>query len=62
MALNTKVWVNILDILWPVGSLYYCLDGEANNPATTLGGTWVQKSGISLTVGSTTYICYTRVA
>lgn len=59
---NTKVWVNILDILWPVGSLYYCIDGEESSPAVTLGGTWTQKTGILLTVGGTTYVCYTRIA
>lgn len=58
----TKVWVNILDILWPVGSLYYCLSGESNNPAAVLGGTWVQQANSTLHVGSSTYICYTRVA
>lgn len=57
----TKVWANILDILWPVGSLYYCLEGDANNPATVLGGVWKQTAS-TLTVGTTTYICYTRIA
>ena len=56
----TKVWVNILDILWPVGSLYYCLEG--NEPAAVLGGTWVQQTNSTLIVGNSTYVCYTRVA
>jgi hypothetical protein len=59
---DTRVWVNILDILWPVGSLYYCIDGEESNPAATLGGYWTQKAGASLTVGGITYVCYTRLA
>jgi hypothetical protein len=58
---DTKVWVNILDILWPVGSLYYCLDGDANAPSAVLGGTWVQKTS-TLQVGTATYVCWTRVA
>ena len=56
----TKVWVNILDILWPVGSLYYCV--EDADPADVLGGTWVQQVNSTLTVGNWTYVCYTRVA
>lgn len=60
---DTKVWVNILDILWPVGSLYYCLDGSANAPGAVLGGTWVQNiDPTPLVVGTTTYVSYTRVA
>lgn len=33
----------ILDIIWPVGSLYFC--DKATNPNTKFGGTWVQLKG-----------------
>jgi len=56
-----KIWVNILDILWPVGSLYYCLSDTANTPGVVLGGTWIQKSE-TLTVGTTTYTSWVRIA
>lgn len=56
-----KIWVNILDILWPVGSLYYCLQGTANAPGVVLGGTWIQKSE-TLTVGTATYTSWVRIA
>lgn len=59
---NTKVWVNILDILWPVGSLYCCVDGAESSPAVTLGGTWTMLEGGQFTVGATTYVYYKRVA
>lgn len=59
---TTKIWVNILDILWPVGSLYYCLAGDESSPAVVLGGTWVQKTGSNFVVGNQIYTCYTRIA
>lgn len=59
----TKIWANILDILWPAGSLYYCVDGDASDPGSVLGGMWVQQPGKTFTVnGTTTYVCYVRVA
>lgn len=57
-----KVWVNILDILWPVGSLYWCVDGLASDPTEILGGFWIQCAGKTLVVGTQTYICYRRYA
>lgn len=33
----------ILDIIWPVGSIY--LSDNATNPNTKFGGTWVKLSG-----------------
>ena len=33
----------ILDIMWPVGSIY--LSDNATNPNTKFGGTWVRLSG-----------------
>ena len=41
----------ILDIIWPVGSIY--LSDNATNPNTKFGGTWVKLSG-GFIYGSTT--------
>lgn len=59
--MEEKVWVNIVDILWPVGSLYWCLDGAATDPTAVVGGSWIQCPGESLSVGNFTYICYRRI-
>jgi len=59
MSANT--WVNIIDILWPVGSLYYVLQDSANTPDTVLGGTWVQQSGY-IVVGGLNFDVWYRVA
>lgn len=32
-------FVNLLDIIYPVGSIYYSYTGDAS-PASTIGGTW----------------------
>jgi len=39
---NAGVWTNIVDILWPVGSLYYCRQNTDNNPSEILGGSWIE--------------------
>ena len=59
--MDANTWVNILDILWPVGSLYYVLHDSVNTPDTVLGGTWVQQT-ISIPIGSLTFDAWYRVA
>lgn len=59
--MDANTWVNILDILWPVGSLYYVLQGSDNAPSTTLGGSWTQQSG-TITVGSHVFTAWYRTA
>lgn len=34
-------WVNIIDLFYPVGSVYTTYD-STNSPADLFGGTWVQ--------------------
>lgn len=58
--MDANTWVNILDILWPVGSLFYCLEG-ATGPETTLGGSWVAQ-GSTLTIGNKTFTPWYRYA
>lgn len=36
-------WVNLLDALYPIGSIYFNI--ESISPATTIGGTWTQLTG-----------------
>ena len=36
-------WVNIIDLFYPVGTIYTTND-STNNPADLFGGTWVQVS------------------
>lgn len=57
-----KVWVNIIDILWPVGSLYWCVNGNESDPTRILGGFWIQCQDKTITVGNQTFICYRRYA
>ena len=33
-------WVNLLDVIYPVGSVY--ISFSSTSPGTTIGGTWVQ--------------------
>lgn len=33
-------WVNIIDLMYPVGTIYYA-DNNLNPPAAVFGGTWV---------------------
>lgn len=61
MNTNANTWVNILDILWPVGSLYYVLQGSDNTPDTVLGGTWVQQN-VSIPIGTLTFDAWYRIA
>lgn len=39
-------WVNLLDIVYPVGSLY--LSRASTSPASTIGGSWTQIKGAVL--------------
>lgn len=36
-------WVNIMDVIYPVGSVY--LNKSSISPASTIGGTWSQVKG-----------------
>ena len=38
------MWVNLLDLIYPVGSFYFqTKDDEDNTPTALFGGTWVEK-------------------
>lgn len=37
-------FVNLLDVIYPIGSIYMSMDDGAN-PASTVGGTWTQVTG-----------------
>ena len=39
-------WVNVIDLFYPVGTIYYSYDSSAS-PALLFGGTWVQLSAQS---------------
>ena len=39
-------WVNLLDIIYPIGSLY--LSRSSTSPASTIGGSWTQIKGAVL--------------
>lgn len=39
---DNNIWVNITDLLWPVGSVYTChTNSQDNSPTNLFGGTWV---------------------
>lgn len=47
-------WVNILDVLYPVGSVYFSTAGTS--PASTIGGSWTQiKGAVIAAYGSNGY-------
>ena len=39
-------WVNLMDIVYPVGSIY--LSVSSTSPSSTIGGTWTQIKGAVL--------------
>lgn len=60
----SDIWVNVTDILWPVGSTYFCwsfsddpLDLGDQNPVNFFGGNWVGpiSSGTTVYDGLTYY-------
>lgn len=47
-------WVNILDVLYPVGSVYFST--ASTSPASTVGGSWTQiKGAVIAAYGSNGY-------
>lgn len=46
-------WVNLLDIIYPVGSIYHSTSGTS--PASSIGGTWSAISGRFLLGANSTY-------
>ena len=44
-------WINLLDVIYPVGSLYFST--SSTSPSATIGGTWTQIKGATIAaVGS----------
>ena len=46
-------WVNLLDIIYPVGSIYHST--SSTSPASSIGGTWSAISGRFLLGANSTY-------
>ena len=44
-------WVNLLDVIYPVGSIY--ISNSSTSPSSVVGGTWVQVSGYYLYTANT---------
>lgn len=44
-------WVNLLDIIYPVGSIY--ISNNSTSPSSIIGGTWSQISGYYLYASNT---------
>ena len=56
------IWVNITDILWPVGSVYYTTTGTTeNSPASLFGGSWTGPVQVTDSTGASFYR-YIRVS
>lgn len=39
-------WINLLDVIYPVGSLYFST--SSTSPSATIGGTWTQIKGATI--------------
>ena len=39
-------WINLLDVLYPIGSLYF--SNNSTSPASVVGGSWTQISGAAI--------------
>lgn len=49
-------WVNIIDVLWPVGSVYYTTsNSESNSPAALFEGSWNGPVAVTDSAGATIY-------
>ena len=49
-------WVNITDILWPVGSVYYTTTNTSeNSPASLFKGAWDGPVAVTDSSGATIY-------
>lgn len=46
-------WINILNVIYPVGSVYFSTIN--NSPAKTIGGTWQAISGLNLGLPTKSY-------
>lgn len=63
-----NIWVNITDLLWPVGSVYTCWDTSndptdltTKSPANYFGGSWIgpiSDGSITNTNNNTIYYLY----
>lgn len=38
--MNEGIWINIIDIFWPVGSIYKNTIDDSNSPSYLFGGFW----------------------
>lgn len=45
------VWINILDTLFPIGSVYFSINNTS--PATKIGGTWIQITNAVIRASNT---------
>lgn len=45
-------WVNLLDVIYPVGSMYFSF--SPTTPASIIGGSWTQITGKFLYAGTST--------
>ena len=44
-------WVNLLDVIYPVGSIY--ISNSSTSPSSLIGGSWTQVSGYYLYTANT---------
>lgn len=50
---NTSAWVSLLNLVWPVGSIY--ISTSSSSPANLLGGTWSKLENRFLLGSSSSY-------
>lgn len=57
-------WVNLIDLFWPIGSIYYDIQDNNNDPTNVFGGTWVEitEDIITFQTGKESIRAWKRVA
>lgn len=60
---DNNVWVNITDLLWPVGSFYITYSNDPDDsPVNLFGGTWKGPvTGSTYTIDGISYVEYKYV-
>lgn len=57
-----NTWVNVTDMIWPIGSIYICDASVTTTPDTLFGGTWTTVSSSAYLASTIEVKIYRRTA